>query len=164
MSISEQRKAIILEIGDLERRGEKGEKVDTRIRHCGKRLEALGRNKKRRDVLDATEDRSEQKKNLYVTIDEGMYKRAESIGVDRHTLRQRIHRDGWDVEVATAKPKGRRLPSDVGDMTVAQYTQLKEEGVRDVDICEKYEIKRYVLHRFKQKHGISDKRVKVAVK
>ena len=52
MSINEQRTAIIKEIGELELRAEKGENVTASIRHCGKRLEALGRQRKRKDVMD----------------------------------------------------------------------------------------------------------------
>lgn len=116
MSISEQRKAIILEIGDLERRGEKGEKVDARIRHCGKRLEALGRKRKRQDSMDTGLGYEEETPAVILSRkeNEAGYKKwitpAIKNGIGSNQYRLRVSR-GWDFEKAATQPLRKKKPN-----------------------------------------------------
>ena len=159
-----ERLNIMQDINALNARSQAGEDVTTELRHCGKRLDKLGKHKARVNVMDATEVKESVDANFYVEITKEMYKRAVSNGIPASVVRQRIHRDGWDAERAITSEMGRRKTLDFKGMTVEFYKRLKEEGLRDSDICKKYEIKKNALHGFKLKNGITRTKEKVAVK
>lgn len=111
MSISEQRIEIIKEIGALELRAEKGENVTAKIRHCGKRLEALGKQRKRKDVMDAEYEGMREKEItdgiLSKKQNEADYKKWMTVaiesGVGINQYGMRVTR-GWSFEKAATQP------------------------------------------------------------
>lgn len=161
MSISQQRIAIIKEIGELEIRAEKGENVTASIRHCGKRLEALGKLKKRKDTMDANSKDYQTRKGEMVPRE--ILDLAESNGISREALLHRIS-VGWDKQRAATTPvEARGKAKDFG-ISVERYKELVKSGMLDREISTQLGIAEHKLSYFKKVNGLLKPKKRIGVR
>lgn len=152
--IKAERLRILKEETALYMRLEAGENVTMELRHCGKRLENLGRLTERRDILDESKPGVRKDETL---ISPDLEEQGSHNGVSRQLMLYRL-RLGWSEERAATTPVAKRTRAADLPITIESYRALSNSGLSDVKIAEKVGITNMQLNRFKKNNGLTNKK------
>lgn len=152
--MKKERLRIMAEIDRLNLRADAGEDVSKELQVCGHELRNVGTGKPRLDVMDI-----DTLKNDF-RITKEMRIRAQKNGISYSTLQNRIYTLKWDDERAlTVVPPKRVSYVEIG-LTVDMYKHLRDSGLSDVEIQNKYDIPKHSLSKFKARNGLRKRHVK----
>src|SRR5690606_37168138 len=117
-------------------------------------LRNVGTGKPRLDVMDI-----DTLKNDY-RITKEMRIRAQKNGISYSSLQYRIYTLKWDDERALIVVQPKRVSYVEIGLTVDMYKHLRDSGLSDVEIQNKYDIPKHSLSKFKAPNGLRKRHVK----